>query len=137
MVYSACTTNHMFGVNLSINSGLISLHENCGILYLQLLVAATSDTQKTVKWSSLPPQLDQRSTTPAIRATFSAMETAPALVKLMDSGLGTHLLVNVSEHVTLKQVTVIPQLQGFIVENHPIPEGAAKERRHGFRTMNP
>ena len=118
-------------------SCLISLHENCGILYLQLLVAATSDTQRTAKWSSLPPQLDQQPNTPAIRATFSTMETAPALVKLMDSGLGTHLLVNVSEHVTLKQVIVILWLQGFIVENHPIPEGVAQQRGCGFQTMNP
>ena len=43
------------------------------------------------------------------------METAPALVNLIDSGLGTHLLVNVSEHVTVKQVW----LQGFIVKTAP------------------
>ena len=55
-----------------------------------------------VKWNSPTPQLDQRPTTPAIRATFSAMETAPALVKLMETGLGAHPLVNVSEHVTIK-----------------------------------
>ena len=72
-----------------------------------------------VKWSSLPPQLDQQPTTPAIRATFSTMETAPALVNLIDSGLGTHLLVNVSEHVTVKQVIVILRLQGFIVKTAP------------------
>ena len=121
---------------ICINSGLISLHENCGILYLQLLAAATSDTQKTVRWSSLPPQLAQQPNTPAIRATVSTMETAPALVKLMDSGLGTHPLVNVSEHVTFKQVIVILWLQGFIVKNHPIPEGAAQDRGCGFQTMN-
>ena len=56
-----------------------------------------------VKWSSLTPQLDQQPSTPAIRATFSAMETAPALVKLMENGLGAHPLVNVSKHVTIKQ----------------------------------
>ena len=56
-----------------------------------------------VKWSSLTPQLDQQPTTPAIGATFSAMETATALVKLMEYGLGAHPLVNVSEHVTIKQ----------------------------------
>ena len=52
-----------------------------------------------VKWSSLTPQLDQQPTTPAIRATSSAMQTALTLVKLMDSGLGAHPLVNVSKHV--------------------------------------
>ena len=56
-----------------------------------------------VKWSSLTPQLDQQPTTPAIKATFSVMEAAPALVKLMEYGLGAHPLVNVSEHVTIKQ----------------------------------
>ena len=54
-----------------------------------------------VKWSSLSPQLDQQPTTPAIRGTFSAMETALALVKLMECGLGAHPLVNVSEHVII------------------------------------
>ena len=49
-----------------------------------------------VKWSSLTPQLDQQPTTPAIRATFSAMETALVLVKLMECGLEAHPLVNVS-----------------------------------------
>ena len=53
-----------------------------------------------VKWNSPTPQLDQWLTTPAIRDTFSAMEAAPALVKLMESGLGAHPLVNVSEHIT-------------------------------------
>ena len=52
-------------------------------------------------WSSLTPQLDQRPATPAVRTTLSAMETAPALAKLMEYGLGTHPLVNVSEHVTI------------------------------------
>ena len=52
-----------------------------------------------VEWSSLPPQLDQQLTTPAIEDTFSAMETALALVKLMDIGLGAYPLVNVSEHL--------------------------------------
>ena len=121
-----------FLVNLHLNySCLISLYENCAILYLQLLVAATSDTQKVVKWSSLTPQLDQQPNTPAIRATFSTMEVAPVLVNLMDSGLGTHPLVNVSG-----QVIVILWLQGFIVKNHPIPEGAAQERGCGFQMMN-
>ena len=54
-----------------------------------------------VKWSSLTPQLDPLPATPAIRATFSAMETAPALVKLMKCGLGANPLVNVSEHITI------------------------------------
>ena len=54
-----------------------------------------------VKWSSLTPQLEQQPTTPAIRAMFSAMEAVPTLVKLMECGLGAHLLVNVSEHVTI------------------------------------
>ena len=53
--------------------------------------------QTMVKWNSLAPNLDQQPTTPAIRATFSAMETALALVKLMKNGLGIHLLVNVCE----------------------------------------
>ena len=34
-------------------------------------------------------------------------------------------------------VVVIPWLQGFIVENHPEPEGAARGRGRGFRTINP
>ena len=58
-----------------------------------------------VKWNSLTPQLDQQPTTPAIVDTFSAMETAPALVKLVEAGLGAHLLVNVSEHVTPQDAT--------------------------------
>ena len=59
-----------------------------------------------VKWSSLTPQLDQQPTTPATRDTFSAMETAPALVKLMENGLGAHPLVNVSEHITKLNLSV-------------------------------
>ena len=66
--------------------------------FLQLFVV-TWMIQTMVKWSSLTPQLDQQPTTSAIRATFSAMKTAPALVKLMDSGLGAHPLVNVSEYI--------------------------------------
>ena len=54
-----------------------------------------------VKYSSPTPQLDQWPTTPAVRTILSAMETAPALVKLMECGLGAHPLVNVSEHVTI------------------------------------
>ena len=53
-----------------------------------------------VKWSSLTPQLDQQPTTPAIMDTPSAMEAAPALVRLMECGLGAHPLVNVSKHAT-------------------------------------
>ena len=52
-----------------------------------------------VKWNSSTPQLDQQPATPAIDDTVSAMETTPALVKLMDSGLGAHDLVNVSEYI--------------------------------------
>ena len=52
-----------------------------------------------VKWSYLAPQLDQQPATPAIDDTVSAMETKPSLVKLMDSGLGAHPLVNVSEYI--------------------------------------
>ena len=52
-----------------------------------------------VKWNSLTPHLDQQPTIPAIRAIFSAMETALALVKLMENGLGAHPLVNVSEYI--------------------------------------
>ena len=60
-----------------------------------------------VKWSSLTPQLGQQLTTPAIEDTFSAMETAPTLVKLMESGLGAHPLVNVSEQVILNPINAI------------------------------
>ena len=58
--------------------------------------------QTMVKWSSLTPQLDQQPTTPAIRITLLAVETAPALVKLMENGLGAHPLVNVSKTYHLK-----------------------------------
>ena len=51
-----------------------------------------------VKWNSTTPQLDQQPATPAIEDTVSAMETTPSLVKLMDSGLGVHPLVNVSQY---------------------------------------
>ena len=34
-------------------------------------------------------------------------------------------------------VVVIPWLQGFIIKNHPEPEGAARGRGRGFRTINP
>ena len=64
-----------------------------------------------VKWSSLTPQLDQQPTTPAIRATFSATETAPALVKLMENGLGAHLLVNVSEYILMSSLLNLIQLK--------------------------
>ena len=49
-----------------------------------------------VKWNSPTPLLDQQPTSPAVRATVSAMETALVLVKLMENGLGIRLLVNVS-----------------------------------------
>ena len=52
-----------------------------------------------VKWNSSTPQLDQQPATPAIKDTVSAAETTPSLVKLMDSGLGAHPLVNVSEYI--------------------------------------
>ena len=52
-----------------------------------------------VKWSSLAPQLDQQPATPAIEDTVSETETTPSPVKLMDSGLGAHPLVNVSEYI--------------------------------------
>ena len=51
------------------------------------------------KWSFLAPLLDQQPATPAIEDTVSAMETTPTPVKLMDSGLGAHPLVNVSEYI--------------------------------------
>ena len=51
--------------------------------------------QRMVRWSSLAPYLGQQPTTPAVRATVSAIETAHALVKLMENGLGIHLHVNV------------------------------------------
>ena len=62
-----------------------------------------------VEWSSRIPQLGQQPTTPAIKIIFSVMETAFALVKLMDFGLGAHPLVNVSEQVILNQYSeVVP-----------------------------
>ena len=64
-----------------------------------MFVVATWMIHSMVTWSSLTPQLDQQPTTPVIRTTFSVMETAPELVKLMDSGLGAHPLVNVSEYI--------------------------------------
>ena len=60
-----------------------------------------------VEWSSLPQQLDQQPTTHAIEDTFSAMETAPALVKLMENGLGAYQLVNVSKHDILNPIPSI------------------------------
>ena len=60
-----------------------------------------------VEWSSLPPQLGQQPTTPAIEDTSSVMGTALTLVKLMDSGLGAYPLVNVSEHIILKQIQLM------------------------------
>ena len=72
--------------------------------------------QKMVRWSSLTPQLDQQSTIPAIHATFLVMETAPALVKLMECGLGAHPLVNVSEHVkTCLNITMSQILLAYMV----------------------
>ena len=69
-----------------------------------------------VKWSFQTPQLDQQPTTPAIRDTFSATETAPALVKLMENGLGAHPLVNVSEHVkTCLNVTMNQTFLAYMV----------------------
>ena len=69
-----------------------------------------------VKWSSLTPQLDQQPTTPAIRDTFSAMETARRLVKLIENGLGAHPLVNVSEHVkTCLNVTMNQTVLAYMV----------------------
>ena len=60
-----------------------------------------------VEWSSLPPQWGQQPTTPAIGTTFSVMETALALVKLMENGLETYTLVNVSEQVILNPINAI------------------------------
>ena len=69
-----------------------------------------------VKWSTLTPQLDQQPTTPAIRATFSAMETARGLVKLIENGLGAHPLVNVSEYVkTCLNVTMNQTVLAYMV----------------------
>ena len=48
-----------------------------------------------VKWKSLAPNLGQQPTILVMYVTFSAMETAHVLVKLMKIGLGIHLLVNV------------------------------------------
>ena len=45
-----------------------------------MLTLAETLMQTMVWWNSLTPQLDQQSTTPAVVDTFSAMETAPALV---------------------------------------------------------
>ena len=63
-----------------------------------------------VKWSSQTPQLDRQPTIPAIHDTFSVMETAPALAKLMESGLGAHPLVNVSECMSFLLNPVLYQL---------------------------
>ena len=52
--------------------------------------------QTMVKWKSLAPNLGQQPTILVMYVTFSAMETAHVLVKLMGDGLGIHLLVNVS-----------------------------------------
>ena len=52
-----------------------------------------------VRWSSSTPQLDQQPATVAIDDTVSETETTPSLVKLLDSGLGAHPLVNVSEYI--------------------------------------
>ena len=60
-----------------------------------------------VEWSSLPQQLDQQLATPAIEDTSSAMETALALVKLIENGLGAYPLVNVSEQVILNPINAI------------------------------
>ena len=68
-----------------------------------------------VTWSSLTPQLDQQPATPAIRATFSVMETAPALAKLMDSGLGAHPLVNVSEYINYGNLYSKPVNKGKVI----------------------
>ena len=69
-----------------------------------------------VKWSSQTPQLDQQPTTPAIRATLSAVETTTALVKLMENGLGAHPLVKVSEHVkTCPNVTMSQRFLAYMV----------------------
>ena len=65
-----------------------------------------------VKWRSLPSRLDQQPTTPAIGDTFSAMETAPALVTLMESGMGAHHLVNVSELVYEPNLFGLNKLSG-------------------------
>ena len=68
------------------------------------------------EWSSPTPQSDQQPTTPAIRATFLVMETAPALVKLMECGLGAHPLVNVSGHVkTCLNVTMNQTFSPYMV----------------------
>ena len=70
-------------------------------VYMQLLTVATWMIHSMVKWSSQTPQLDQQPTTPAIRATLSAVETTTALVKLMEYGLGAHPLVIVSNKISV------------------------------------
>ena len=84
-----------------------------------MLVVAARMIQKMVRWSSLTPQLAQQPTTAAIVDIFSAMETVLALVKLMESGLGAHPLVNVSEHVKIYLNITMPfGLYGYILTLH-------------------
>ena len=49
--------------------------------------------QIMVKWNSLTQLLDQQPTSLAVRAIFLDMETALALVKLMENGLEIHPFV--------------------------------------------
>ena len=73
-------------------------------LHIQFLVVAAWIIHWVAKWSFRPAsELDQQLTTPVIRAIFSAMEIALALVNLMESGLEVHHPVNVSKLVTLKK----------------------------------
>ena len=64
-------------------------------LSLQWLTVAAWKIPTMVKWISLIPHLSQQPTICVIWDTLS-METALALVKLMENGLETHLHVNVS-----------------------------------------
>ena len=65
-------------------------------LSLQWLTVAAWKIPRMAKSSSLVPHLSQLPTTPALWDMISAMETALALVKLMENGLGIHPPVNVS-----------------------------------------
>ena len=65
-------------------------------LHPQWLTVAAWKILTMVKSSSLIPHLIQRPTILAIWDTDSAMETALALVKLIENGLEVYLLVNVS-----------------------------------------
>ena len=65
------------------------------MLPTQWLTVAACRILTMVKCISPIPQLSQQPTTLAIWDTVSSMETALALVKLMENGLDIHLYVNI------------------------------------------